>query len=85
MNDNGGVGITPSINAGGATDPLGRVITYTATGLPAGLGINGGTGVISGGYDAFGNENFSVTVTATPAGGNHPLVRTFTLTILDQG
>lgn len=80
----GGSPITP-INAGGATDPLGRVITYTATGLPAGLGINGSTGVISGTYDAFGNQNFTVTVTATPTGGTHPLVRTFTLTILDQG
>ena len=74
-----------SFATGGATDPLGRVITYTATGLPAGLGINGSTGVISGAFDAFGNQSFTVTVTATPAGGSDPLVRTFTLTILDQG
>ena len=80
----GGSPITP-INAGGATDPLGRAITYTATGLPAGLGINGGTGVISGAYDAIGAETFMVTVRATPAGGSHPLVRTFTLTMIDQG
>jgi hypothetical protein len=49
------------------------------------VGINSSTGVISGFYDAFGNETFSVTVTATPAGGTHPLIRTFTLTIVDQG
>lgn len=85
VGDNGGGGPIAPINAGGATDPLGRVITYTATGLPTGLGINGSTGVISGTYDAITNQNFTVTVTATPAGGTHPLVRTFTLTVIDQG
>ena len=34
--DNLGVAPIAPINAGGATDPLGRVITYTASGLPGG-------------------------------------------------
>jgi hypothetical protein len=81
----GGSPIYPSINAGGATDPVGRVITYTASGLPGGLVINSSTGVISGTYDANTNETFAVTVRATPAGGSHPLIRSFSLTITDQG
>ena len=76
----GASGIT--FNAGRTTDPLGRVIAYTASGLPTGLGINSSIGMISGGYDAFVTE--TVTVTATPAGGTRPLVRTFTLTVIDQ-
>lgn len=79
------VGDGKAVNAGGATDSLGRVITYTATGLPAGLVINSSTGVISGIHDSSGPETFTIAVTATPAGGTHPLVRSSTLTILDQG
>ena len=35
ISDNAGFGPIDSINAGGVTDPLGRTITYSATGLPS--------------------------------------------------
>jgi kumamolisin len=46
-----------------ATDSASATLTYTASGLPAGLSINGSTGVISGKPTAVGTS--SVTVTAT--------------------
>ncbi|HEY3350735.1 MAG TPA: Ig domain-containing protein [Thermoanaerobaculia bacterium] len=42
-------------------------ITWSATGLPAGLGINSGTGAVTGTPTATGT--FSATITATDAGG----------------
>jgi poly(hydroxyalkanoate) depolymerase family esterase len=45
-----------------ATDSGGAALTYSATGLPAGLSINSSTGLISGTPTATGNS--SVTVTA---------------------
>jgi hypothetical protein len=51
----------------GATDPDGDTVSYSATGLPTGLGINTTTGVISGTV-AFGAAALSsVTVTAEDA------------------
>lgn len=106
--EGGGSSIIP-INAGGATDSLGRGITYSMSSVlptsdprcghyPLGLTIDSTTGVISGVHDSWPvgctaggvadgwpNEVFTVTVTATPAGGTHPLVRAFTLTIRDDG
>lgn len=85
--------ITP-VNAGGVTDPLGRAIVYSATGLPTAaqpqqygvpITINASTGIISGTYDASGNEPFTVTVTARPTGSTKSISKTFVLTILDQG
>ena len=52
-------------------------ITYTATGLPSGVTINSGTGVISGQSTSSGGH--SVTVTATNAVGSAS--RSFTLTV----
>jgi hypothetical protein len=45
-----------------ATDPNGDVLTYSASGLPTGLGINPQTGLISGTYQAAGVWNVVVTV-----------------------
>lgn len=45
-----------------ATDPDGDPITYSASGLPAGLGINASTGIISGIPSAVGAYNVSVQV-----------------------
>ena len=84
-NDNTGVAIGPDVAAGGVTDPFGRAIVYSATGLPTGITINASTGVISGIYDAFGNEPFTVTVTARPTGSTKSISKTFVLTIIDAG
>jgi hypothetical protein len=85
ISDNGGLPIVPPINAGGVTDPAGRGIGYSATGLPGTLAIDPATGVISGMYDAFGNQVFNVTVTAHPAGSSLSISKTFVLTIRDDG
>jgi hypothetical protein len=50
-----------------ATDGAGGTLTYTATGLPAGLTINRTTGLISGTPTTNGTS--TVTVTATDTGG----------------
>jgi len=79
------------IVAGGVTDPKGRTMVYSATGLPPfdgpyeNLTINASTGVISGPYDAFGNEVYTVTVTARAAGSAKSVSKTFVLTIIDEG
>lgn len=63
-----------------ATDPNGDLLTYSATGLPAGLSIASGTGLISGTPSAVGNSTVTVTVTD----GNTPPVSTsFSWTIND--
>jgi hypothetical protein len=53
-----------------ASDPDGDALTYSATGLPAGLGINSSSGLISGTITAgaSGSSPFSVTVRATDTG-----------------
>lgn len=55
------------------TDPDGDTLTYSATGLPAGLTINPTTGVISGtidrGASQVGGGSYAVQVTATDPGG----------------
>jgi cyclophilin family peptidyl-prolyl cis-trans isomerase len=50
-----------------AFDAKGKTLTYSATGLPPGLSINAGTGLISGTITggAFKTSPFSVTVTVT--------------------
>jgi hypothetical protein len=50
-----------------ATDSGGAALTYSATGLPAGLSINSSTGLISGTPTTSGSSN--VTVTATDSTG----------------
>jgi YVTN family beta-propeller protein len=47
-----------------ATDPNGLTLTYSATGLPAGLSINATTGLISGTVSATAAATNAVTVTA---------------------
>jgi hypothetical protein len=69
----------------GFSDPLGRVLTFTITGLPIEFTVNPSTGTITGTYDAFGTETLNGTFIATPAGGTHPLVVPLTMTITDQG
>ncbi|MFH8222998.1 putative Ig domain-containing protein [Streptomyces sp. NPDC018057] len=50
-----------------ATDSAGAALTYTATGLPAGLSVNGSTGLITGTASTAGT--YQVTVTAKDSTG----------------
>lgn len=56
-------------------------ITYSASGLPAGLSINPGTGEISGTpTELVSNQTVTVTV-ASSAPGSDPITKTFSLTV----
>src|SRR6202042_2899522 len=61
-----GAAITPVTNS--ATDSQsGATLTWSATGLPAGLSINSGTGTITGTPTSAGSK--PVVITATDGGG----------------
>ena len=64
------------------SDPDGDSLTFSATGLPAGLSINPSTGVISGTIDNSASQSgpYSVTITATDPGGKSAS-DTFTWTV----
>jgi len=61
------------------TDPDGDALSYSATGLPAGVAINAATGTITGSPGAVGTS--SVTVTATDTDGASASSNTFTITV----
>jgi mono/diheme cytochrome c family protein/chitodextrinase len=65
----------------GASDADGEALTFSATGLPAGLAINGSTGLISGTPAAAGN--YTVTVTARDALSSGSAQFTWSLTVRD--
>ncbi|WP_052390813.1 putative Ig domain-containing protein [Streptomyces sp. NRRL B-24484] len=65
-----------------ATDTAGGTLTYTATGLPAGLSLNAATGLISG--TPTGTGTSTVTATATDSTGPSSSV-TFTWTVNPGG
>jgi ELWxxDGT repeat protein len=65
------------------TDPDGGILTYTVTGLPAGLSFSGGAGGIIGGNPTVAGV-YTVTVTATDRGGLSANA-TYTLTIESTG
>jgi hypothetical protein len=54
------VGVAASVQIS-ASDSAGQALTYSATGLPAGLSVNSGTGLISGTPSAAGTSNVTVT------------------------
>lgn len=70
--------------AGGFSDVDNATLNYSATGLPAGLSINASTGAITGTIDRSASQSgggtYSVTVTATDAGGLST-TQTFTWTV----
>ena len=86
---NSGLAGAPSIiiNEDGVIDPLGRSITYSATGLPVGLSIDANTGVIFGVYDSNAGggllETFNIIITAS--NGHSSISKTFVLNIRDDG
>ncbi len=69
---------TVSVQLAGS-DPDGDTLTYSATNLPGGLGVNASTGLISGTltYSSAGSYN----VTATVSDGSLTASRTFTWTV----
>jgi large repetitive protein len=74
--------------AGGFTDVDNATLTYSATGLPAGLSINTTTGAITGTIDRsasqVGGGNYTVVVTATDA-GNLTATQTFNWRVTNPG
>jgi Domain of unknown function (DUF5011)/Putative Ig domain len=88
VSDNSGA-FAITFNAGGVTDPLGRTIAYSATGLPTGLLIDSITGVISGIYDSNAGggliETFNVSVKAQATGSAQFITKAFVLSIRDDG
>ncbi len=61
-----------------ATDANGNTLTYTADGLPNGLGIDSGSGVISGTIAAGASEDGPYTVTVTASDGTASASQVFT-------
>jgi endo-1,4-beta-xylanase len=69
-NQTGTVGTAASVQIH-ATDSGGAALTYSASGLPAGLSINSSTGLISGTPTSSGTSSVTVTATdSTGASGN---------------
>ncbi|HEV2343138.1 MAG TPA: discoidin domain-containing protein [Actinocrinis sp.] len=58
-------GTAASVQISASDSASGQTLTYSASGLPAGLSINSSTGLISGTPSAAGTSNVSVTATDT--------------------
>ena len=59
------LGTPVSLQIGAVHSPFGETLTYSASGLPAGLSINSVSGLISGAATTLGTGSVSVTVTDT--------------------
>ena len=77
-NQTGTVGTAVSVQVHASDSAAGQALTYSATGLPAGLSISSSTGLISGTPTAAGTSSVTVTVAdSTGASGS----ATFTWTV----
>jgi hypothetical protein len=74
QNNNDGDGVSLQMSA---TDSLNNPLTYTATGLPAGLSINSSTGLISGTFATGDAANGPYVVTVTASDGTYSSSVTF--------
>jgi hypothetical protein len=81
-NQTGTVGTAVSLQIHATDSATGQTLTYTQTGLPAGLSINSSTGLITGTPTTAATSN--VTVTATDTTGAHGSA-SFTWTISTSG
>ena len=71
-------GPRPACRSSASDSASGQTLTYTATGLPAGLSINSGTGLISGTPTTAGTSTVTVTATDTTGASGSA---TFTWTV----
>jgi len=76
------VGTAASLQVHASDSASGQTLTYTATGLPAGLSINSGTGLISGTPTTAGASTVTVTATDTTGASGSA---TFTWTVNASG
>jgi hypothetical protein len=76
-NQSGTAGTAASLQISASDSASGQTLTYTATGLPAGLSINSATGLITGTPTTAGTSTATATVTATDTTG----AATFTWTV----
>ncbi|MDP2103791.1 MAG: Ig domain-containing protein, partial [Candidatus Gracilibacteria bacterium] len=82
----GGAPIIPiDCSTGVADADGGDVLTYSAVGLPAELSIDPSTGIITGTIDALGNTDYNPVTVTVDDGHGGTLVRSFKLTMVDQG
>jgi hypothetical protein len=81
-NQTSAVGTAASVQVSASDSASGQTLTYSATGLPAGLSINSSTGLISGTPTAAGTSSVKVTATdSTGAAGS----ASFTWTVNSSG
>jgi len=78
----GTVGTAASLQVHASDSAAGQTLSYTASGLPAGLAINSGTGLISGTPTTAGTSTVTVTATDTTGAAGSA---TFTWTVKPTG
>ncbi len=81
-NQSGTVGTAASVQIHATDSASGQTLTYSATGLPAGLAINSGSGLVSGTPTTAGTSSVTVTVRDTTGASG---TAAFTWTVASSG